>query len=185
MNHIAALKNQHQRPCGKHFRHSGGDLRTKKDALCNRGKFDLVFSKAMVLSDGIARKGQDVPVDMDDAGMRLTLDVVAMVHLSTAIANLLLHAMILSADRQGLATESGYIVMLQWLQASFGCDTHAVDFTHNSIIFNLPCALEELQKRMTNPFRALSWNRVSDADLLLAKKALYIRLCGVFNRKLP
>ncbi len=33
----------------------------------------------MSLSDGIAQKGSEQPVDMDDAGMRLTLDVVAMV----------------------------------------------------------------------------------------------------------
>ena len=33
----------------------------------------------MSLSDGIAQKGSEQPVDMDDAEMRLTLDVVAMV----------------------------------------------------------------------------------------------------------
>lgn len=44
-----------------------------------RGKFDLVLRKALALSDGIAQKGSDAPIDMDDAGMRLTLDVVALV----------------------------------------------------------------------------------------------------------
>ncbi len=45
------------------------------------------------------------------------------------------------------------------MQASFGYDTCAVKFTHNTIIAALPCALVELQKRMTNPFRALSWSK--------------------------
>lgn len=48
------------------------------------------------------------------------------------------------------------------LQASFGYDTCAVDFSYNSIIAALPCALTELQKRMTNPFRVLSWSAASN-----------------------
>ena len=38
-----------------------------------------MLRKALALSDGIAQKGPDDPIDVDDAGMRLTLDIVALV----------------------------------------------------------------------------------------------------------
>ena len=43
---------------------------------------------------------------------------------------------------------------VKW-QAAFNYDTKAVECENNRIIVALPCALKELQKRMTNPFHAL------------------------------
>ncbi|BDA51402.1 probable cytochrome P450 4V2 [Coccomyxa sp. Obi] len=54
--------------------------------------------------------------------------------------------------------------------ASFGYDTCAVDFSYNSIIAALPCALTELQKRMTNPFRVLSWSTESRLAMACANQ---------------
>ena len=45
-------------------------------------------------------------------------------------------------------------------QAAFNYDTKAVEYKDNAIIAALPCALKELQKRMTNPFQQFLMTQV-------------------------
>lgn len=47
--------------------------------VLSRSKFLLVLGKAEGLADAIQEKGFSEAIDIDDAGMRLTLDVVGLV----------------------------------------------------------------------------------------------------------
>ncbi|KAK9812852.1 hypothetical protein WJX72_004712 [[Myrmecia] bisecta] len=89
-----------------------------------RQKFPIATQKAHSLADAIAAVGSKQSVDMDEAGMRLTLDIVGL--------------------------------------AGFGHDFGAVSLGENRVITTLPHALEECQRRMTNPLQWLNfWTKES------------------------
>ena len=79
--------------------------------------------------------------------MRFTLDVVALVR----YACLCLQAV------QEVPCITG-----AWpMQAGFGYDFHAVRLKANRVVLVLPRALEEIQRRMTNPLQVFAWTQVS------------------------
>ena len=86
-------------------------------------------------------------MDVDNAGMRLTLDVVSKV---SACASLPLSCV----PMPDVSHKQARHTPVKW-QAAFSYDTKAVEVEDNRIVAALPCALKELQKRMTNPFHVL------------------------------
>ena len=114
---------------------------------CGRDKFDIVLGKCIALGSTIQTKCSKGPVDVDNAGMRLTLDVVSKVSACASIPNSCTPMPDVSHD------QARHTLVKR--QAAFNYDTKAVEVEDNRIIAALPCALKELQKRMTNPFHVL------------------------------
>lgn len=111
--------------------------------LC-RQTFPLVKKIADDLTASLKKLGPSAAVDMDDAGMRFTLDVVALVPpfgIPTCLA---------------CPHTACKVLGPAYGQAGFGYDFEAVKLEPNRVIHALPRALEEIQRRMTNPLQVLA-----------------------------
>ncbi|KAK9827287.1 hypothetical protein WJX81_000437 [Elliptochloris bilobata] len=97
-----------------------------------RQTFPLVKCKAEDLTASLRRLGASTAVDMDDAGMRYTLDVVAL--------------------------------------AGFAYNFEAVKLEPNRVIHVLPRALEEIQRRMTNPLQVFACTKEAREGVRCARE---------------
>jgi len=108
-----------------------------------------VKRKAEDLAASLRRLGPAAAVDMDDAGMRFTLDVVALVRRPA------------SSPMQHVCLDPGLCATgAPPAQAGFGYDFQAVRLEANRVLLVLPRALEEIQRRMTNPLQVFAWTQV-------------------------